>query len=88
MRKDTFKDFKKGYKTMKHNKQFTVNVDDDTAAIIYKLAEIYQRKPAELLRLLIAPAIEAAFLQIQAARPENQTQPTPAHFVRDPFMKI
>ena len=68
--------------------QFNISLDDDTAAMVRHLAQTYQRKPAELLRLLVVPAVNDLFLKTESQRPENQTQPTPAHFVRDPFTKI
>lgn len=61
--------------------QFCVNVDDATAQQIIKIAEYYQRKPAELLRLLLAPVLRNEWATIQRAEhPENQTAPTLARF--------
>lgn len=61
--------------------QFCVNVDDATAQQILKIAEYYQRKPAELLRLLLAPVLRNEWATIQRAEhPENQTAPTLARF--------
>lgn len=37
--------------------QFTVNLDDDTAEALQNLARLTQRKPAELLRLLVIDPI-------------------------------
>lgn len=41
----------------KLNNQFTLNLDDEYKQLVIKLAEYYQRKPAELLRLLIQPLL-------------------------------
>ena len=62
-------------------KQFTINTDEETAQQIEKIAEYYQRKPAELLRLLLAPALRNEWATIQRAEhPENQEPPTLARF--------
>lgn len=61
--------------------QFTINTDEETAAQIMKLANYYQRKPAELLRLLLAPALRNLWAQMQQEQhPENNTAPTLAKF--------
>ena len=65
----------------KLTKQFTINTDEETAAQIEKIAEHYQRKPAELLRLLLAPALRNEWAKIQQQEhPENQAAPTLARF--------
>lgn len=65
----------------KLNKQFTINTDKETAQQIELIAEYYQRKPAELLRLLLAPVLRNEWATIQRAEhPENQTAPTLARF--------
>lgn len=51
--------------------QFTINTDKDTALLIEKLAKHYQRKPAELLRLLLVPTLCDAWAQVQVL---NQSQ--------------
>ena len=61
--------------------QFTINTDDETRAQIERIAEHYQRKPAELLRLLLAPALCNEWAKIQQQEhPENQAAPTLARF--------
>lgn len=61
--------------------QFTINTDDATRAQIEKIAEYYQRKPAELLRLLLAPALRNEWAKIQQQEhPENNAAPTVARF--------
>lgn len=65
----------------KLNNQFNINVDDDTAAMVEKIAEHEQRKPAELLRLLLIPALRKKWVEIQTQEhPENKTTPTVAKF--------
>lgn len=61
--------------------QFTINTDDETRAQIEKIAEHYQRKPAELLRLILAPTLRNEWAKIQRQEhPENQLTPTVARF--------
>ena len=65
----------------KLNKQFTINTDEETARQIELIAEYYQRKSAELLRLLLAPALRNEWAAIQREQhPENQAAPTLARF--------
>lgn len=52
--------------------QITLNLDDDSAELVQLLAEYYQRKPAELVRLLLVPVLVDQFAKIQRqAHPEN-----------------
>lgn len=65
----------------KLTKQFTINTDEETAAQIERIAELYQRKPAELLRLLLGPVLRNEWAKIQRLEhPENQAAPTVAIF--------
>lgn len=65
----------------KLNKQFTINTDEETARQVEIIAEYYQRKPAELLRLILAPALRNEWANIQKEQhPENQAAPTLARF--------
>lgn len=67
--------------TKKLTNQYNINVDDDTSALIEAIAEHEQRKPAELLRLLLIPALRRKWVEIQTQEhPENQTTPTVAKF--------
>ena len=43
--------------------QFTINLDDQTAETLRALARETQRKPAELLRLLVVPVIRSRWLE-------------------------
>lgn len=71
---------------------YTINLDDETAATLEALARELQRKPRELLRLIVAPIIKKEWRDLNAAKfPENQQTPTPAHFtpsIFDPFPKM
>ena len=52
--------------------QFCINLDDDTAQMVERIAEHEQRKPAELLRLLLIPALRKKWAEIQTQEhPEN-----------------
>lgn len=64
-------------------KQFTINTDEDTAQRIETIAEHYQRKPAELLRLLLAPVVLNEFIKVtNQEHPENTNAPQLAIFKR------
>lgn len=65
----------------KLNYQYCVNVDEETARQIELIAETYQRKPAELLRLILAPALRNEWAKIQRLEhPENADPLTVARF--------
>lgn len=64
--------------------QFTINLDDETAQKLEKLAELLQRKPAELLRLLVVPSISESWIKWNLDQPENQHQPQEAHYTPAP----
>ena len=60
---------------------YTINTDDGTAALIEAIAEHEQRKPRELLRLLLIPALRQRWAEIQRQEhPENIEPMTPARF--------
>lgn len=61
--------------------QYCINLDDATAQQVEQIAEYYQRKPAELLRLLLAPVLRNEWATIQREQhPENKQAPTLARF--------
>ena len=62
-------------KTQKNNNSFTINLNDDLKNELLKVAEIYQRKPAELLRLLVTPAIINEYAKIQRNLFKENAQP-------------
>lgn len=65
----------------KLNNQYNINVDDDTAQMIERIAEHEQRKAAELLRLLLVPALRKKWVEIQTQEhPENQAAAKAAKF--------
>lgn len=49
----------------KNNNAITINVNDDLKNEIDYIARYYQRKPAELLRLLLTPVIINEYAKIQ-----------------------
>lgn len=57
----------------KLNNQYTINIDDDIKNIIEKTAAYYNRKPSELLRLLLIPCILDEYAKINInSYPENK----------------
>ena len=67
--------------TKKLNCCYSVNVDEETAQLIEKIAELEQRKPRELLRLLLKPALINRYAEIQKQEhQENNEPPTVAKF--------
>ena len=59
----------------KLTKQFTINTDEETANQIERIAELHQRKPAELLRLLLGPALRNEWAKIQRQEHPENTEP-------------
>ena len=59
----------------KLNNQYNINVDDDTSALIERIAEHEQRKPAELLRLLLIPALRKKWVEIQTQEHQENNEP-------------
>lgn len=52
---------------------YTINVDENTAKMIEKIAEHEERKPRELLRLLLKPILTQKWCEIQREEhPQNQ----------------
>ena len=52
--------------------QITLNLDDEAAELVQLLADYYQRKPAEFVRLLLVPVLVDRFAKVQRqAHPEN-----------------
>lgn len=65
----------------KNNNAITINVNDDIKKEIEILASYYQRKPADLLRLLLTPVIINEYAKIQRiAHLENMQPLEPAIF--------
>lgn len=55
--------------------QFCINLDDSTAQMVERIAEHEQRKPAELLRLLLIPALRKKWVEIQTQEHPENTEP-------------
>ena len=61
---------------------YSINLDDETAEMLENLARLTQRKPRELLRLLVVPQVFKAWADYNRERyPENREPPKPAVFV-------
>ena len=64
-------------------KQYCINVDENTARMVELIADYYQRKAGELLRLLLAPILANEWAKIQRQEhPENKQEPTLARFTK------
>lgn len=60
---------------------YSIRVDQPTADQIEKLADYYNRKPSEFLRLILAPVLRDYWAKVQRQEhPENQEPPTLARF--------
>lgn len=60
---------------------YSINLDEESAAMIEAIAREQQRKPRELLRLLLKPVIRAEWIKLQTqTHQENQQAPTVAKF--------
>lgn len=65
----------------KLDKNYCIRVDKETSNQIEKLAQYYQRKPADLLRLVLAPALCDLWAKMeQEQHQENKERPTLARF--------
>jgi len=65
----------------KLDNQFCIKVDQDTARQIELLANYYQRKPSEFLRLILAPVLRDYWAMMQREEhQENKQIPTLARF--------
>ena len=71
-------------KNIKNNNAITINVNDDIKKDIDFIAAHYQRKPAELLRLLLEPVILNEFAQIMTqTHADNKNVMQRATFKKD-----
>lgn len=66
---------------MKKNNSYTINLDDEQAQELEELARLTQRKPRELLRLLVAPVISEELKKNKYSKMELK----PAHFIPSEF---
>lgn len=59
----------------KNNNVYTINLSDDLKNIITRLADYYNRRPADLLRLIITPALIDAYAVMQQQQHEKNNEP-------------
>lgn len=65
----------------KLDNNYTIHLDKDTSVMIEKLANYYQRKPCELLRLILVPQLSKEWAKVQRIEhEENRISPTIAKF--------
>lgn len=60
---------------LKNNNAITINLNDELKKELEYIAEYYQRKTAELLRLLITPIIINEYATIQLKQHPENAQP-------------
>lgn len=58
-------------KEVKNNNVYTINLNDDLKGLITKLADYYKRRPADLLRLILTPALIDAYAVMQQHQHEK-----------------
>ena len=67
--------------TNKLTKQFNICLTEDEGAQVEKLANYYNRKSGEFLRLILAPVLREYWAEMQRQEhQENQQAPTLARF--------
>ena len=49
----------------KLDNKYTINFDEDYTTIIEELSRAYQRKPRELLRLLLVPILHDKYMELK-----------------------
>ena len=57
------------------DQSYTINVDSATSQMIEKIAQHEQRKPRELLRLLLVPTLRQRWAEIQRQEHPENTEP-------------
>lgn len=60
---------------MKNNNAITINVNDDLRAMIDKLAQHYQRKIADYIRVILTPVLIEQYAKMQRATHTENAQP-------------
>ena len=60
------------------DQSYTINVDKEMAQMIEKIAEHEQRKPRELLRLLLVPTLRQKWCEIHREEHQENAQPMSA----------
>lgn len=67
----------------KLDKNYCIRVDTQTSEMIEKLACYYGRKSADLLRLVLVPALRSLWVDMERQEhQENQQAPTLARFTK------
>jgi len=67
----------------KKTRAITIHLDEPTAQQVETLAEYYNRKPAEFLRLILAPTLRNYWAEMERnEHAENKTEPTLARFTK------
>jgi len=54
---------------------YTIHLDDATRDLVERIAQAYQRKPSELLRLLLVPCLCKEWAKIQTQEHEENQEP-------------
>lgn len=54
---------------------YTIHLDDATRDQVEKIAQYYQRKPSELLRLLLVPILINEYAKIQQQEHQENNEP-------------
>lgn len=62
-------------KNTKLNNQYTINVNDDIKELIEKIASYYNRKPCELLRMLVIPQLHNEYAKMMRSDYKENTEP-------------
>lgn len=62
-------------KNTKLNNQYTINVNDDINELIEKIASYYNRKPCELLRMLVIPQLHNEYAKMMRLAHTENTEP-------------
>ena len=62
-------------KNTKLNNQYTINVNDDIKELIEKIASYYNRKPCELLRMLVIPQLHNEYAKMMRISHTENTEP-------------
>lgn len=62
-------------KNTKLNNQYTINVNDDIKELIEKIALYYDRKPCELLRMLVIPQLHNEYAKMMRLAHTENTEP-------------
>ena len=65
------------------DQSYTINLTKEQADMLERIAEHEQRKPRELLRLLIVPCLRAKWVEIQRAEHPQNKEPMQQAIFRD-----